>query len=86
MKSVISTFVLVSVLAGALPVAASAATVPCEDMLAKVRKVEPEATKLNQADRTKFAELEAKGIERCTADDDKRANKFFSDAIALLNK
>ena len=86
MKSLITTFVIVASLAGSIPTAVSAATVPCEDMLAKVRKVEPEAAKLNQTDHAKFAELEAKGIERCTADDDKRANKFFSEAIALLNK
>jgi hypothetical protein len=55
--------------------------VPCETTLAKLRSAEKEA-KLSEAD--KVAELEGKGIARCNADDDGRANEFFAQAMMLL--
>ena len=65
--------------------AARAATVPCEDTLKQLRDAEKTAT-LNDADKAAAAELETKGIERCNADDDKRANKFFADALKIVTK
>jgi hypothetical protein len=65
--------------------AADAATVPCEDMLKQLREAEKTAT-LSDADKAAAAELETKGIERCNADDDKRADKFFTDALNIVTK
>ena len=42
--------------------------------------------KLNDADKAKVDELETKGVERCNADDDKRADAFFTDALKLTAK
>lgn len=64
---------------------AHAAPVPCEDMLKQLRASEKTAN-LAAADKSAVAELEQKGIERCNADDDKRANKFFEDALKLVTK
>jgi len=70
----------------ALPLTASAAAaVPCEDMLAQLRAAKAGA-KLTSADQTKLADLEAKGIERCNADDDKRADAFFTQGLKILGK
>ncbi|MDB5203953.1 MAG: hypothetical protein JWQ27_3362 [Ferruginibacter sp.] len=57
---------------------------PCEDMLAKYRAVQPNAASLDDATKAKVVELEAKGLERCNADDDKRADDFFGQAIQLI--
>jgi len=59
--------------------------VPCEKMLSDLRAAE-KAMQLNEADTAKVAELEDKGIERCNADDDKRADTFFAEALKLLGK
>lgn len=64
---------------------AHAATVPCEDMLQKLRDAEKTAT-LSAADKAQVTELETKGIERCNADDDKRADTFFGDALKIVTK
>ena len=57
----------------AMPLAATvparAATDPCEDMLKQLRTAEATAT-LSDADKAAVADLEAKGVERCNADDD----------------
>ncbi|OBZ95860.1 hypothetical protein ADU59_09535 [Pararhizobium polonicum] len=66
-------------------VPAATAAVPCEEMLKTVRAAQATA-KLNDADKTKVADLEAKGIERCNADDDSRADTFFQDALSLMGK
>lgn len=66
--------------------AARADTVPCEDMLDQLRSAEASAGSLSDADKEQLAQLEAKGIERCNADDDKRADDFFTQALALLGK
>jgi hypothetical protein len=63
----------------------SASTVPCEDMLKDLRATE-KTVKLSDADIKKVADLETKGIERCNADDDKRADGFFSDALKIMGK
>jgi hypothetical protein len=65
--------------------AAHAATVPCEDALKDLR-VKMESAKLGDADMKSVKDLEAKGVERCNADDDKRADGFFDDAVKILGK
>lgn len=69
-----------------LPVPAFAdEEVPCEKMLNDLRDAEQTA-QLNDADKAKVAELKDKGIERCNADDDERADKFFAEALQILGK
>lgn len=64
---------------------ANAANVPCEDLLKTLTETLATA-KLSDADMKAIAELKAKGEERCTAEDDKRADAFFTDAIKLASK
>jgi hypothetical protein len=78
-------FVCLVPLAMAANAAAHAATVPCEDTLKQLRDAEKTAT-LSDTDKAAATELEQKGIERCNADDDKRANKFFADALKIVTK
>jgi hypothetical protein len=59
---------------------ANGRALPCEDLLAKVRAT----AAASDADKPKFDALQAKGIERCNADDDKRADEFFAQALALM--
>jgi hypothetical protein len=75
------------VIAGGLYAAtwAHAANVPCEELLKQLRAAEASG-KPSDADKAKIADLEAKGIERCNADDDKRADEFFNQALKLLGK
>lgn len=62
---------------------ASAAARPCEDVLQEFRAAK--ASSKVSADTLKKAEaLEAKAVERCNADDDKRADQFLADASKLL--
>ncbi len=60
-------------------------SVPCEDMLSDLRAA-VEAARLSDADAAKVKDLEDKGIERCNADDDKRADEFFAQAMQILGK
>ncbi|UCI10581.1 hypothetical protein [Mesorhizobium sp. B1-1-8] len=64
---------------------AFAAPMPCETVLKDLRAAEA-AAKLGDADKNKVSELETKGIERCNADDDKRADDFFVQAMKILGK
>ena len=64
---------------------AMAEDVPCEKMLADLRAT-LETAKPSDADAAKIKELEDKGIERCTADDDARADEFFAQAMKILGK
>ena len=64
---------------------ANAANAPCEDLLKTLTDTLATA-KLSDADMKAIAELKAKGEERCTAEDDKRADAFFTDAIKLASK
>lgn len=75
----------VVLLVGAAGFSAHAANVPCEDMLKQLRDKEA-ATPVSDADKAAFEDLKAKGIERCNADDDKRADDFFTQAMALIGK
>jgi hypothetical protein len=61
------------------------AKVPCEETLKDVRAART-AAKLNDADATKVDDLISKGIDRCNADDDNRANGFFKDAMTAMGK
>jgi hypothetical protein len=65
--------------------ARAAQVVPCENMLKELRAA-VQAAKLGDADAAKVKELEDKGIERCNADDDKRADDFFGQAMAIVKK
>lgn len=76
--------IAVSTLAG-LSSFANAANVPCEDLLKTLTETLATA-KLSDADMKAITELKAKGEERCTAEDDKRADAFFTDAIKLASK
>lgn len=60
---------------------ADGSPVSCEDALKALRT---SATTQHPTDQTKFDELVNKGMDRCNADDDKRADGFFADAFALL--
>ena len=69
-----------------IPLASAvAAPTPCETALKDLRAAEAKATP-NDADKNKVSELETKGIERCNADDDKRADDFFAQAMKILGK
>lgn len=75
---------LIGALAILVPVAAFAKA-PCEETLKDVRAART-AAKLSDADATKVDDLINKGIDRCNADDDNRANGFFKDAMAAMGK
>ena len=59
--------------------------VPCENMLKDLRAA-LQTAKPSDADAVKIKELEGKGIERCNADDDARADQFFAQALKILGK
>ncbi|MDE1995824.1 MAG: hypothetical protein KGI75_25215 [Rhizobiaceae bacterium] len=70
----------------ALPIAAHAAAVqPCEDALKEMRATKASAN-LTPDNKSKVDALEAKAVERCNADDDKRADAFLQDAMKLMGK
>jgi hypothetical protein len=62
---------------------ADGSPVPCEVALEEVRKVSATAS-VSAGDKTKVMALQDKGIERCNADDDKRADDFFAQALATM--
>ena len=62
-----------------------ASEVPCEESLKQLRALETSSMP-GDAVKAEVAKLEAKGVERCNADDDKRANEFFAQATKLLAK
>jgi hypothetical protein len=62
-----------------------AAPVPCTDKLAELRGALQRA-KLSDLRMTRVRRLEAKGVERCNADDDERSDAFFDDAMRILMK
>lgn len=69
-----------------LPIAANAAAVqPCEDALKQMRATKASATLASDV-KSKVDALEAKAVERCNADDDKRADSFLQDAMKLMGK
>jgi hypothetical protein len=60
---------------------ADGSPLPCEVALETLRTAAAGRTPTDQA---KYDQLLGKGLERCNADDDKRADGFFADAYALL--
>jgi hypothetical protein len=60
---------------------ADGSPLPCEVALKTLRDAADGKVPTDQA---KYDALMNKGLERCNADDDKRADGFFSDAFALL--
>jgi hypothetical protein len=82
MKSI---FVAALFTAAFASVAHSAGPLPCEKMLDQVRATLKDA-KLSDADKAAVADLQGKGTERCKADDDAGADKFFADALKLMGK
>ncbi len=56
---------------------------PCEDMLTTVRDAMT-AAKLSDADRAGAESFQTKAIERCNADDDRHADEFSAQALAVL--
>jgi len=85
MKNLVLALALGAVVVAGPVSSAFAANVPCEDMLKTLRTAEA-AAKLSDADKAKVTELETKGVERCNADDDKRADDFFTQALKILGK
>jgi hypothetical protein len=77
--------VAVATVAGFTSLASAATVVPCEDVLKTLTEAMAKA-KLNDADAKAVADLKAKGEERCTAEDDRRADGFFNDALAIVSK
>ncbi|MFK0273119.1 hypothetical protein ACIQUG_05560 [Ensifer sp. NPDC090286] len=77
-------FALASLFALAMH-SASLAKVPCEDTLKDVRSARSAAT-LSTTDAVKVDELINKGIDRCNADDDDRANGLFKQAMTAMGK
>ena len=76
---------VLAVFAVAVQPAWPAGPVPCEDMLKELRAALAGA-KLSDADAATAKTLEDKGIERCNADDDKRADDFFGQAMKIAGK
>lgn len=64
--------------------AAAGEPVPCETMLEQLRG-DKGAEKLSKSDQAKFTALVEKGMERCNADDDTRADQFFAQALKLIH-
>lgn len=62
-----------------------AASMPCEEALKQLRDKEA-TTVVADAQKALYDDLKTKGIERCNADDDKRADDFFAQAMALLGQ
>jgi hypothetical protein len=56
---------------------------PCKVMLVQFRTALSQAT-VATTDRATLDTLQAKGTERCNADDDTRADDFFAQGIALM--
>ncbi len=56
---------------------------PCESMIQSLRSALP-GVALSDSDKAKLADLQAKALERCNADDDQHANAFSAAALALL--
>ncbi|HEY9211556.1 MAG TPA: hypothetical protein VIQ29_01740 [Ancylobacter sp.] len=59
--------------------------VPCELTLAKMRGVLATSTP-SGANKAKFEDLRRRGIERCKANDDKRANDLLAEALGMVGR
>ncbi len=85
MKKLLVAAAICTVAASGSVASAFAGPAPCEDALKALRAAEATA-KLGDPDKNKVSELETKGIERCNADDDKRADDFFTQAMKVMGK
>ena len=74
----------VTTVAGVTTTDANGRALPCEVMLDTFRTTLASAT-LTDANRVTLDTLQAKGTERCDADDDARADDFFAQGIALMS-
>lgn len=81
----VSAFVVVTATGGLGSLANAATAVPCEDVLVTLNDALAKA-KLSDADMMTVTDLKAKGEERCTAEDDRRADDFFNQALAIVTK
>lgn len=63
---------------------ANGRALPCEVMLETFR-AELSAATLSDDTRAAATALQATGMERCNADDDKRADEFFAQGLALMH-
>lgn len=70
--------------AGIVTTDANGRALPCEVMLDAFRTSLATAT-LSDQNRMTIDTLQAKGTERCNADDDKRADDFFAQGLALMS-
>ncbi len=70
--------------AGIVTTDANGRALPCEVMLDTFRTSLATAT-LSDANRATVDALQVKGTERCNADDDKRADDFFAQGLALMS-
>ena len=81
-------FLIVTALASTTAMAgfSSAFAAPtCEDNLKKMEDT-MKTKKLSDADMKSVMDLKAKASERCTAEDDKRAEGFIADAMKIITK
>jgi hypothetical protein len=81
----LSTVAMTAAKPGVTTTDANGRPLPCEDMLKAVRDGAT-GTTISAADKAKVDDLQSKGIERCNADDDKRADDFFGQALTLMGK
>lgn len=65
--------------------AAAAEPVPCEILLKKVDAA-LQSARLAEGAKAKATALRDKGLERCKADDDARADGFFAEALKMMGK
>jgi hypothetical protein len=82
LKSLLSGLAAVSLCA---PSAFAAKPVPCEKMLNELQTTMATA-QLNDTDSAKVKELEKKGIERCSADDDIHADEIFAEVLKIMGQ
>jgi hypothetical protein len=71
--------------AGIVTTDANGRALPCEVMLETFRS-KLTAARLSDEQHKEVVALQAKGTERCNADDDKRAGDFFAQGLALMNQ
>ncbi len=74
---------IVQTVSGVATTDANGRALPCEVMLDQFRATLSSIAPTG-ADRTTIDTLQAKGTERCNADDDTRADDFFAQGIALM--
>lgn len=81
-------FFIISAIAGAAVTAsfsAAFAAPSCEDSM-KTMEESLKKVKLSDADMKTVMDLKAKATERCTAEDDRRAEGFIADAMKIITK